>query len=574
VAQRSNLSGSKELRGALRQSSGGIAAVMVFSCVCNALMLTGPLYMMQVYDRVLAGRSVETLVALSVLACGMFAAMGVLDAIRGRIMIRLGAAFQDGLDLRVFRASLRRLSQSPDDPQAAAGPRDLEAVQRAFASPAMLAVFDIPWTPVFAALIFLFHPALGALALAGGVVLVAVTLLNRWMSASGLSDATRLGADAERQSQVMMAESEAVRALGMTGAAFTRWHKVRRLALIHAAAASGLTGGFASVTRTLRLFLQSAMLGLGAWLVLEQAIGAGVMIAASILMGRALAPVEAIIGNWATLTRAREGWQRLSVFLSNEPRHPPALALPRPAARLEVESITVLPPGGTRPVLRGVGFVLEPGQALGVIGPSGAGKSSLARAVTGLWAAQAGHIRLGGAALHQYDPDTLGSHLGYLPQRVTLFDGTVAENIARLDEPDAPRVIDAARRAAAHEMILSLPQGYDTRVSALGSQLSGGQIQRIGLARALYGNPVLLVLDEPNAALDAEGTEALRRALIDHKARGGSALIVAHRPSAIQECDTLLVLEEGIRRAFGPRDAILRQMVRNHTEIIRDTGAA
>lgn len=537
-------------------------------------MLTGPLYMMQVYDRVLAGRSVETLVALSVLACGMFAAMGVLDAIRGRIMIRLGAAFQDGLDLRVFRASLNRLSRSPADAHALAGPRDLEAVQRAFASPAMLAVFDLPWTPVFAALIFLFHPALGALAVAGGVLLIGVTLLNRRMAADGLAEAGRVGADADRQSQLMMAESEAVRALGMTGAVFRRWHRMRHLALIHAAGAAGLTGGFASVTRTLRLFLQSAMLGLGAWLVLEQAVGAGVMIAASIVMGRALAPVEAIIGNWATLIRAREGWQRLSIFLTEEPMHPAALPLPRPVARLEVEAVTVLPPGGDRPVLRGVGFVVEPGQALGVIGPSGAGKSSLARAITGLWAPQAGHIRLGGAALHQYDPDMLGSYLGYLPQRVSLFDGTVAENIARLDEPDAAGVIAAARRAAAHDMILSLPQGYDTRVSALGSQLSGGQIQRIGLARALYADPVLLVLDEPNASLDNEGTEALRHALIEHKARGGSVVIVAHRPSAIQECDMLLVLEDGIRRAFGPRDAILRQMVRNHTEILRDTGAA
>ncbi len=569
-----NGTGIPELRQALRLSRGGLVAVGVFSFFCNLLMLTGPLYMMQVYDRVLAARSVETLVALSLLAGGLFAVMGFLDAVRGRILVRLGAAFQDGLDLRVFRAALARLSRRPDDARALAASRDLEAVQKAFASPVTASLFDLPWTPLFLGLIFLFHPALGWLALGGGTVLVALTALNRRLSAAPLAEAARLGAEAERAQQILLAESETIGALGMSDAAFRRWHDLRHEGLVSGAAAAGLNGGIGAVTRVLRLILQSAMLGLGAWLVLHQAIGAGVMIAASILMGRALAPIEGIIAHWATVVRAQQGWTRLNGFLIAEPAPQMPLPLPRPVARLEVEGLTVLPPNGGAPVLRGIGFTVAPGQAMGVIGPSGAGKSSLARAITGVWSAQAGQVRLGGAALGQYDGDALGAWLGYLPQRVTLFDGTVAENIARLGTPDAERVLAAAQQAAAHEMILSLPQGYDTRVTALGAQLSGGQIQRIGLARALYGDPVLLVLDEPDASLDAEGTEALRAALRDHKARGGAAVIVAHRPSAIQDCDRLLVLEAGMRRAFGPRDEILRQMVRNHAEILRERGAA
>jgi len=315
------------------------------------------------------------------------------------------------------------------------------------------------------------------------------------------------------------------------------------------------------------------MLGLGAWLVLQGELSAGAMIAASILTGRALAPIEQAVGQWALVTRAQEGRARLAELLTRQPVDPPRTALPRPRAILEAQNLTVVPPGDTQAVLRMVSFRLEPGQALGIIGPSGAGKSTLARAIIGVWRPAGGKVRLDGASLDQYDPDVLGSYIGYLPQRITLFEGTIAENIARLrSAPDPALVVAAAKKAAAHDMIVKLPDGYDTRVAALGGRLSGGQVQRIGLARALYDDPVILVLDEPNSNLDNDGSMALNLAIRAHKEAGRSVIIMAHRPAAIQECDTLLVLEDGTRRAFGPRDQVLRDMVKNHTEIVRSTG--
>ena len=322
------------------------------------------------------------------------------------------------------------------------------------------------------------------------------------------------------------------------------------------------------MTRTLRLFLQSAILGLGAYLVLQAELTAGAMIAGSILLGRALAPVELAIGQWNTIAEAGQAWARLRALLASHREPPERMTLPRPKARLEVSQLSVVPPGGRAPTLRGVSFRVEPGQAVGVIGPSGSGKSTLARAVTSVWLPAAGQIRLDGATLDQYDPDDLGRHIGYLPQSVTLFEGTIAENIARLAErPDTDKVVTAAKAAAAHQMILELPEGYDTRVSGLGARLSGGQIQRIGLARALYGDPVLLVLDEPNSALDNDGSIALNTAIQDMKANGRSVLIMAHRPSAIRECERLLVLSGGVPTMFGPTREVLQKTLANYADI-------
>ncbi|MGL4278900.1 MAG: type I secretion system permease/ATPase, partial [Albidovulum sp.] len=368
-------------------------------------------------------------------------------------------------------------------------------------------------------------------------------------------------------------EADLIQSLGMRGAGFTRWMAARDTALRESLAAGDATGGFATFTRTFRLFLQSAMLGLGAYLVLRGELTPGAMVASSILMGRALSPVEQSIGGWALVQRAQEAWQRLSQLLSAQPEEAPRTALPRPRALLEANQLTVAPPGQNQASLRMVSFKLEPGQALGVIGPSGAGKSTLARAITGAWKPASGWLRLDGATLDQYDPDVLGDHIGYLPQRVTLFDGTIAENIARLSpSPDDAAVVRAAQKAAAHQMILDLPQGYDTRVTQSGGRLSGGQIQRIGLARALYGDPVLLVLDEPNSNLDNDGSTALNTAIRTMKQDGKSVIIMAHRPAAIQECDLLMMLDTGIRRAFGPRDEMLKALVRNAPEIARATG--
>lgn len=572
-ARETNAAGLAELRAARADSAGLIVAAVVFSIFVNLLMLTGPLYMLQVYDRVLGSRSEATLVALSVLIAFLFLAMGLLDHARSRLLARVGARLQHRLDRRVFEASLARAAIAPDDPVATAAQRDLESIQRYWASPVVTALIDMPWTPVFLAAIFLFHPDLGWLAIAGGVILVAVALANQRFGKAPTLRANATTIAAERMSDRLKSEAEVLRALGMAGAAHTRWQAARSTALGHAMQSSDLGGGFSTATRTLRQFLQSAMLGLGAWLVLQGEMTAGAMIAGSILMGRALAPIEQAVGQWAVFTRLREAQGRLSVLLSDQPPAPPRTALPRPRALLEVEGLTVVPTGATAPVLRGVSFTLRPGQALGIIGPSGAGKSTLGRALIGALQPVSGKVRLDGAELDQYDPDTLGSYFGYLPQSVTLFDATAAENIARLaTAPHAKKVVAAARAAAAHDMILRLPKGYDTPLSGSGGRLSGGQIQRLGLARALYGNPVLLVLDEPNSNLDNDGSVALNTAIRAIKDSGGSVIVIAHRPAAIQECDLLLMLEDGTRRAFGPRDEVLRGLVKNHTEIVRSKG--
>jgi ATP-binding cassette subfamily C protein len=554
-----------ELAQQRRANSGLLWSILLFSMFTNLLMLTGPLYMLQVYDRVLGSRSEETLLALSLLVTFLFVMMGVLDYVRGRVAARVGARLQDGLDSRVFGAALTR-ARRQGGPQT--GLQDLEAVQRLLSTPAFLAIFDIPWTPIFLAAIFIFHPWLGWLALAGGALLIVITLVNQATTRGPLKASGQATMRADRMAGQLQSEAELIRSLGMQGAAFRRWRGQRETALGESIRSSDRVGGFTTLTKTLRLFLQSAMLGLGAYLVLQAELTAGAMIAGSILLGRALAPIELAIGQWALIQRAREGWTNLRTLLAESPPEPQRLPLPRPEARLDVHQLAVVPPGETQATLRMVSFRVEPGQAVGIIGPSGAGKSTLAKALTGVWTPAAGQIRLDGATLDQYDPDVLGSLVGYLPQTVTLFDGTIAENIARLSpNPDPDAVVAAARKAAAHELILNQPKGYDTQVTAVGSRLSGGQIQRIGLARALYGDPVLLVLDEPNSNLDNDGSEALNQAIREMKSDGRSVLIMAHRPAAIRECDMLLVWDGGMPKAFGPRDEVLKKTVQNHAQV-------
>lgn len=545
--------------------------VGIFSATVNALMLTGPIYMLQVYDRVLGSGSEETLLALTVLVAFLFLMMGILDYVRGRVASRFGARLQENLDQRVFRAALTR-ARKFGGPQS--GLQDLAAVQRLTASPVFMSIFDLPWTPLFIAAIFIFHPWLGWLAVGGAVLLIAITATNQHVSSAPIADSSKAVQLADRMAGEMQSEAELIRALGMQNSAFGRWYRQRRIALGEGMRAADRVGGFTTMTRTVRLFLQSAILGLGAYLVLQAELTPGAMIAGSILLGRALAPIELAIGQWSMIAEAGQGWRRMRALLASEPVEPERMPLPRPKARLDVNTLSVIPPGSRLPTLRGVSFRVEPGQAVGVIGPSGSGKSTLARAVTSVWLPAAGQIRLNGATLDQYDPDALGGFIGYLPQSVTLFDGTIAENIARLSlSPDSAKVVEAARRAAAHQMILDLPDGYDTRVSAVGSKLSGGQVQRIGLARALYDNPVLLVLDEPNSALDNDGSMALNQAIHDIKADGRAVLIMAHRPSAIRECDRLLVLNGGAPVMFGPTKDVLQKTLSNYSNI-QGTGAA
>ncbi len=561
--------GHQELGAQRRQSRHLYWTVAVFSLFANLLMLTGPLYMLQVYDRVLGSGSEETLIALSLLVVFMYGVMGLLDYTRGRIMARVGARFQAGLDRRVFDAVIRKSAVAPDL-KTQTGLADLEAVQRLMTSPVLMAGFDIPWTPVFFAGIFIFHPLLGYLALAGAGVLIAITLANQLLSKSPQAQATNLGHTANLMAEQIRTHAEMVQSMGMREAAFERWQKARGAALGQQLRATDVGGSFASMTKTLRLFLQSAMLGLGAWLVLQGELTPGAMIAGSILLGRALAPVEMALNQWPLVQRAIKGWSNLAQLLGAVPPLAPRTPLPKPRAKLSVKALTVVPPGDRQAALKALSFEVKPGQAIGVIGPSGAGKSTLARALTGVWPPAGGAIRLDAAALDQYDPAVLGKHIGYLPQRVQLFDGSIADNIARLaDTPDPAKVVAAAKQAAAHDMILEFPDGYDTKLSAEQLRLSGGQMQRIGLARALYDDPVLVVLDEPNSNLDTIGSSALNHAIRALKAQGRSVLIMAHRPAAIQECDMLLVLDGGQRIAFGPKDRVLSEMVKNHAELAK-----
>jgi ATP-binding cassette subfamily C protein len=558
--------------------SGLFWTIAIFSFCVNVLMLTGPLYMLQIYDRVLASRSEETLLALTVLIAALYGFMGLLDYIRGRIAARVGATVQARLDARVFRATLRRSVLASERSKPASGLRDLEAVQKLMGSPVLFAVFDMPWAPFFILAIYSFHPWLGHLSIIGGLVLVGVTMLNQMLARKPELEATQAALQGDAYAETIRQQGEMIQALGMRGAVLERWQKLRGRALASQLSSSDRVSQFSTISKTFRFFLQSAVLGLGAYLVLQGELTAGAMIAGSILLGRALAPVEQAIGGWPLVIRARQGWASLKTLLESTPEQATPTALPRPRALVEVNQITVFPPEQQKASLRMLDFRLKPGEALGVIGMSASGKSTLARVLTGVWRPASGSVRLDGAALDHYEPDVLGSYIGYLPQDVVLFDGTVAENIGRMQSsPNAEQVVAAAKKAGAHEMILGLPQGYDTPVSAGGARLSGGQKQRIGLARAFYGDPVLLVLDEPNSNLDASGQDALNLAIRQAKAEGKVVVIMAHRPAGIAECDLILIIEGGAAKAFGPRDEVLKAHVRNYAQVagrITQEGAA
>lgn len=562
--------GVTELRAWRRQSRFLYWIVALFSFFVSLLTLAGPIYMLQVYDRVLSSRSQETLVALSLLVLFLYLIMGLLDGVRARITTRIAERFQLAAQARVFAATIR---QSRQNPSAVSGVSHLDAICRGLGSPIMNAVFDLPWTPIFFLVIFVFHPLLGMLAVAGAATLIMLTLANQVLSAHNQADANSNTLAASSALSQWQAEAETVQALSLHEAAFAKWKRMRAIALAYHLRAADVGSCLSASTRTLRYILQSAMLGFGAWLVMAEQMTAGGMIAGSILLGRALTPIETLMTQWPLVQHALRGWRDLSQLLAQTPREAARITLPTPTAELEVKGVTVLSPGDRQAVLRGLEFTLAPGQAVGVIGPSGSGKSSLARLLTGFWPAATGTVRLGGAALDQYASDMLGQHVGYLPQRLQLFEGSIADNIACLEEDfDEQKVITAAKDAGAHEMILELPEGYDTVITGGEARLSGGQMQRLGLARALYRDPVLVILDEPNSNLDGAGSAALNHAIRALKSRRKAVLIMAHRPAAIQECDFLLMLDAGKQVAFGPTQEVMQRMVKNADAIQVSSG--
>lgn len=558
-----------ELRCALGEHKGALIAVGLFSAVVNILMLTGPLFMLQVYDRVLASRSSATLMVLLFIVIFLYGLMGILDHLRSRILARVGAGFQAKLDGRVFDAVLKQAEVPAFRDRPASGLRDLSAIQGLLASPLLGALFDLPWVPLFVVLLFIFHPLMGWFAVAGAVLLVVLAIWNQVATKPAQETAIQAAAEAENRTEFTRKQIETVRGLGMAIPLVALWNKARKESLVALMGAADAGGGISATTKAFRMFLQSGILALGAWLVLQGQLTGGAMIAGSILLGRALAPIEQSVGQWGQMQRASLAWRSLKKLLEAVPVTTEPMALPRPKAHLAVQNLAVVPMGEKTPTVQGLNFELLPGEAVAVIGPSASGKSSLARALVGLWPAVHGSIRLGGAELSHYERDRLGRLFGYLPQEVILFPGTVHENIARFDPAADPEdVVKAAKAAGAHDLILGLPQGYDSLVLENGGKLSGGQKQRIGLARAFYGDPVVLVLDEPNSSLDDPGTQALNQAIAHAKRAGQSVLIMSHRPSALAECDKVLMIENGRQRAFGPRDAVLQQVLKGPVALV------
>ena len=551
-----NRDGKRELWDALAESRRLFLSVAWFSVFVNLLMLTGPIFMLQVYDRVLTSRSEATLLTLVGIVAFLFLMMGILDHARGRVLARAGARLQARFDSRVLRAILVRSIAPADRARPATGMHDLETIQRFFSGSGPFAFFDAPWTPVFLCILFIFHWMLGALAVFSGVLLLVIALLNQARTGRLQREAGEAHNRSALFVEQMRAGSETVQGLGMQDAVVARSGALRDKLLDCTLAASDRGGLFGVMSKTLRLFLQSMMLGLGGWLAIHGQVTFGVMIAASILLGRALAPIDQAVAQWPTLQRVLAARRSLAELLERTPLAPARTTLPAPRAILEAQGLVVAAPGAKVPAVRGASFRLEPGQAAGIAGPSAAGKSTLARALAGVWPPVGGSVRLDGAELDQYGA-SLGEHVGYLPQDVLLFEGTVAENIARMSVGGR---VEAAKRTGAHEMIMQLPGGYDFQVSAGGAALSGGQRQRIAMARAFFGSPVLVVMDEPDSNLDAEGTMALARAVQGHKRRGGAAVIVAHRHGAFAQCDSVYVMEAGRPVLAGQRRTPMRTL--------------
>lgn len=550
---------------AFRSAKGPLIAVAVFSGVINVLALTGAVYMLQVYDRVLPSRSVPTLIGLSILMIALFFANGLLDLLRVRIMGRVGLRLDEALRDRVFGAlqSLALHGRSQGDSLQVV--RDLDRLRGFLSGVGPTALFDLPWIPIYLALIFLLHPLLGWFAVGGAVFLVVITVATDVFSRNPSGAATTSGGQRLSFAGAVGRNAEAVRALGMDQIVSQRWRDLSYQHLHDHLRASDVVAAFGVLSKATRLILQSAILGLGAYLVVQNEVSAGTIIAGSIVMSRALAPIETAIQHWRGFVDARQAHARLSDLLSASAVTRDRMTdLPAPHQRLDLENVVLIAPGQTKPTLQGVGFSVRAGEALGVIGPSGCGKTTLARALVGIWAplGAAGSVRLDRATYEQWTPSALGRHLGYMPQDVQLFDGSVAENIARLDtKASSEAVVLAAQDAGSHDLILALPNGYQTRVGDNGVLLSAGQRQRIALARALYGRPFLVVLDEPNANLDATGDLALAGAIRGIKDRGGIVIVIAHRPSALLHVDNVLALGDGRVQAFGPKDDVLRQVL-------------
>lgn len=544
---------------AIRECRSGFLLLGAFSFFINLLILTPTLYMMQVYDRVLGSGRLETLVFLTIIAACAYMVMGALEALRGQVLSRIARWLDRRLSPTLIEMSMRGVLYGL--PANAQPLRDLAQVRAYLGGAGVNALFDAPWSPIFLAVIWVLNPLLGMFAVGAAVILAGIAILNEYLSRRALRSASALSINNTQRADTAVRNADVFHAMGMLPGFLAGWVARNDEALAMQVAAGDSNAVILGISKFFRLFVQSFILGLGAYVVLQQEMSSGGMIGASILLGRALAPVEQLIGSWKSLVAARDAYDRLRQLAERLPPPAPAMQLPAPRGRLTCEQVVFVPRGRETPILQGVSFVMEPGEAIGIIGPSAAGKSTLCRLLVGSWQPTRGHVRLDGADIFTWPSEDLGPYVGYLPQTVELIGSTVADSIARLaPNPDPQAIVEAARTAGVHEMILRLPKGYETEIGDGGSILSGGQRQRIGLARALYGRPRLVVLDEPNASLDAEGEDSLIGAILKIKSWGGGVLIVAHQPRILQPVDKLLLLRDGKVELFGPRDEVLKKL--------------
>jgi PrtD family type I secretion system ABC transporter len=564
------------LRRAVRAAVPGTVAAIIISMFINATMLALPIYSMQIYDRVLSSRNETTLLLLTLIVLVFLILYGILEYARSGVLVRSSVAFERVLRRPLFD-TMMRAELDPERRQGQQVIRDAEIIRDSLASGTVAVICDLPWTPLFVLLCFFVHPVLGMIAAVGALVLFGLAMLTEILTKKGVDQFSRLSNNASTFAAAALRNGEVVRGLGMGDTILERWSGQQSAAVAANAASAELTAALVAMSKFARVAVQTGVLAAGAWLAIEKQISPGAMMATSIIIGRALAPVEQIVGQWKRILACRGAYSRLRELMDEFPQQAAPVNLPAPQGHIEVENVFIVPPSASRPSVRGVSFSIAPGSSVAIVGASGSGKSSLARALAGVWELRAGEIRIDGAALNQWDRNKLGKSVGYLPQDVELFAGTVADNIARLEAVDSRAVVAAAKAAGAHDVILRLPQGYDTPIGEGGVALSGGMRQRVGLARALYGDPRLIVLDEPNSNLDEEGERALGQAIVRMQESGRTVMVVTHRPQLLAHVDKVLVMSFGTALAFGDRDDVIARMRGNRVAVVqqsRDTSAA
>jgi ATP-binding cassette subfamily C protein EexD len=551
-----------ELRKAIFKAKTAFIMAGFFSMFINLLMLVPTLYMLQLYGRVVTSRSQETLIMLTAIVVVLFITLALLEIVRSRVLIRISNKMDSILNKRVFD-SLFKLAEKYPNKASSSALSDLTQIRQFMTGNGLFAFFDAPWLPIYVGVLFLFHPDYGYFSLVAIVILLTITTLNEYSTKSKLQEANKFNSEAMMYVNSNLRNAEVIHAMGMKDNIGRRWQDKHYKFLNAQSKASASASIWANTSKITRMMLQSLMLGLGGYLAINNEVGSGMMIAGSIMLGRALAPLDLMVNTWKQFSSARTSYTRLNALLNDFPKEKEYMELPAPTGELLLEQIVVVPPNGKEPSIRGISMKINKGDVVGIIGPSAAGKSSLARAVLGLWPLANGKVRLDGADISQWDKVKLGQYIGYLPQDIELFEGTVSENIARFGEIDAKKVVEAAQKAGVHEMILKLPDGYDTKIGIGGSSLSGGQRQRIGLVRAIYNNPILVVLDEPNSNLDEFGELGLIQAINSLKQNGSTVIIITHRPNILQVTNKIAVMKNGLLEMYGNSNEVLAKLREN-----------